>query len=97
MPWARPPRRRLIPQCGWVMINTRWYYEVAIERRLADIGEALSSTQGEAMVRTAFQFHIDSMERFLSKHQIAARSVTDRDLAEALRQQDMILWSSALR
>lgn len=54
--------------------------EVARERRLAEIGDALRSTQGEATVRTAFQSHIDSMEGFLNKHQIEARSVADRDL-----------------
>lgn len=54
--------------------------EEARERRLTEIGDALRSTQGEATVRTAFQPHIDSMEEFLNKHQIEARSVTGRDL-----------------
>ncbi|WP_156478864.1 hypothetical protein [Acetobacter senegalensis] len=54
--------------------------EEARERRLTEIGDALRSTQGEATVRTAFQSHIDSMEEFLNKHQIEARSVIGRDL-----------------
>lgn len=54
--------------------------ELARARRLAEIGDALRSTQGEATVWTAFQSYIGSMEEFLNKHQIEARSVTDRDL-----------------
>jgi hypothetical protein len=53
--------------------------EAVRERRLAEIGAALRSTEGEAAVRDAFLAHITSMEDFLRTNGIDARPVSNRE------------------
>ena len=54
--------------------------EVARERRLTEVGDALRSTSGETAVRAAFSAHVESMQGFLTTHEIDARPVSNREL-----------------
>lgn len=63
--YAGVTRRRI--QCG----------DAARARKLADMGGVLQGADGQAAVRSAFNEHIESMERFLSTHGIEARPVAN--------------------
>lgn len=52
--------------------------ESAKEQRLAEIGHALRSTDGETAVNDAFLSHVEPMQGFLKLHQIDAKPVSNR-------------------